>query len=606
MRSVGIASDILNRVPLVQDPSHEHGLRWAKDSLAYAARHDYPAAWIWARKALVLAPAVIAANQAAVQALAGDPDRARAAGQCQRLLLLNPRLIENQRAWLHFVTRAPQTTARFRTTPVPWPILLKSDPARFLEYLGSYHPSRLAWFRTHWTPQSTTAGPVLQRLAELSVAAGDTGPEAVRAGRRALSLNPGNPKALAVMAEITGSRGDTAGVVALTERWALCGWSAPHGIAASFRRLTDPGQLAGVVRTLAEKCLARGDPIAARRLMIALALLPDDQRPGSILSELPRLDGLLGTSPAVYLAEAQLAFAQATGAYRAAIPDNDGVPKTIPAMQSPDMPLLSVLVPTGNRLSDLKATLPSLLNQTRDDIEIVISVQADREGTAKWLRESALSDARVRVVETAGTHFSKAVAVNRGAASARGRFLQILDCDCRYTRPDALSLLIDRLLSLPTAVHSFGYRGMIALSLEAFRRCGGIAEEVQAEQLRLAVQGSTYRSVDDSVLIGDAVAFAGCDYVFWRPDSTERLTVGADGVWSVEVGAPHVPKLLDHIGESRVAGGTRQGRFSDLMMKSPDFYTRTGGSALFEAEFTKLRNFVTARRRQRRGTPAAR
>jgi hypothetical protein len=606
MRTPGIASDVLKEVPLVQGPLHEHGLQWAEDSLAYAARHDYPAAWIWARKALVLAPAVIAANQAAVQALAGDTDRARAAGQCHRLLLLNPRLIENQRAWLHFVTRAPGQTARFRNTPVPWPILLNSDPARFLEYLGRYHPSHIAWFRTHWTAQSTTAGPVLQRLAELGIADGGAGPELIRAGKRVLVIDPGASKALATMAEIIGNAGDAARIITMVKRWTMSGWSAPHGIAAAFGRLAEPSQLTDVLRSLTELCLTRGDPIAARRLMIAVALQRDVTALRSIFSTLPPLEPLLGTSAEVYVAEAQLAFTQAKGRYQTSIPTIDLGPEATEHAEAGGAPILSVLVPIGNRLSDLKVTLPSMLGQNRNDIEFIFSVQADRDGMADWLRETALSDARVRVVETMGPHFSKAVSVNRGAATARGRFLQIMDCDCRYTRPDALSLVIDRLLSLPTFVHSFGYRGMIAMSMEAFHLCGGIAPDVQDEQLRLAEQVSTYRSVDDSVLIGDAIAFAGCGYVFWRPESTERLTIGEDGLWSVEVIGSNVPILLDHIGESRVAGGTRQGRFSRLMMKSPDFYTRTGGSALFEAEFTKLRNFVTARRRQRRRTRAAR
>jgi hypothetical protein len=585
----------------MQQPRDVNSLRWAKDSLARSARHDYPAAWAWAKKSLVLAPNAILPNQAAVQALAGDRDRARVADQCHRLLLLDPGIIENQTAWLHFVSRTLKPATRFQNTPVPWATLLKADPARFLEYLGAYHPTRLSWFQAHWVPQWPTAGSVFQRLATLATASGGgAGPDAFRAAKQALVVAPATPKGLAVMAELNGCRDDAARMATMTERWAMCGWNAPHGITAAFKRLADPERLAGILQVLAARCLSRDDSICAKRLMIAVALLPETSHIRLILPVLPRLDALLGTSNATYIAEAQLAFKNASGRYRAQVPSIPVITSSHPDDPVRDTtPTLSVLVPTGNRLSDLKTTLPSLLGQTREDIEIIFSVHADREGTADWLREKTSTDKRVRIVETIGEFFSKALAVNRSAATARGRFLKIMDCDCRYTRADALSLVLDRLSNSPTSVHSFGYRGMIALRTEAFRRCDGVAVEVKDEQLMRAAQGSTFRSVDDMVLIGDAVALAGCGYIYWRPDSTERVTVDTDGIWSVEIGPPELPKLLDHIGESRVFGGTRQGRFSNLMMKSNDFYTRFGGSALFEAEFTKLRNFVTARRRQR-------
>ncbi len=59
------------------------------------------------------------------------------------------------------------------------------------------------------------------------------------------------------------------------------------------------------------------------------------------------------------------------------------------------MPRVSIVVPTYNRLSLLRETVPTLLQQTENDLEIVIADNASTDGTREWL--GSLSDPRLRV-----------------------------------------------------------------------------------------------------------------------------------------------------------------------------------------------------------------
>ncbi|HEY2748316.1 MAG TPA: glycosyltransferase family 2 protein, partial [Polyangia bacterium] len=59
-------------------------------------------------------------------------------------------------------------------------------------------------------------------------------------------------------------------------------------------------------------------------------------------------------------------------------------------------PLVSVGIPTYNRLAKLQQSLPRVLAQTYSPLEIVVSDNASVDGTEAWCRELAARDARVR------------------------------------------------------------------------------------------------------------------------------------------------------------------------------------------------------------------
>jgi succinoglycan biosynthesis protein ExoO len=107
----------------------------------------------------------------------------------------------------------------------------------------------------------------------------------------------------------------------------------------------------------------------------------------------------------------------------------------------PNAPVaVTVVVPTYNGASTLQRALDSVLRQTLSDIEIIVADDASTDATWPITAAAIESDRRVRAIrhkQNAG----KAVGMNRAAASARGRWLAVLDADDWY-HPERLTKLI--------------------------------------------------------------------------------------------------------------------------------------------------------------------
>jgi glycosyltransferase involved in cell wall biosynthesis len=97
-------------------------------------------------------------------------------------------------------------------------------------------------------------------------------------------------------------------------------------------------------------------------------------------------------------------------------------------MESEDRPLISVIVPTFNRVELLKETVQSVRNQTFRDFELIVVNDGSSDGTAPWL--SAQPDLRVVTQRNSGIAASR----NMGASVARGRWLAFLDHDDLWAR----------------------------------------------------------------------------------------------------------------------------------------------------------------------------
>jgi glycosyltransferase involved in cell wall biosynthesis/peptidoglycan/xylan/chitin deacetylase (PgdA/CDA1 family) len=88
----------------------------------------------------------------------------------------------------------------------------------------------------------------------------------------------------------------------------------------------------------------------------------------------------------------------------------------------------SVVIPTYNRETVLRRTLPSIFEQDfpADAYEVVIVVDGSTDGTSEFLR-SAKPGCGLRIVEQANS--GQTVALNVGGKSARGEFILFLDDD---------------------------------------------------------------------------------------------------------------------------------------------------------------------------------
>ena len=86
-------------------------------------------------------------------------------------------------------------------------------------------------------------------------------------------------------------------------------------------------------------------------------------------------------------------------------------------------PLVSVIIPTFNRLELLRETVQSVRSQTFRDFEIIVVDDGSTDGSGEWLK--AQGDLRVVSQANSGIATSR----NNGAAAARGRWLAFLDHD---------------------------------------------------------------------------------------------------------------------------------------------------------------------------------
>lgn len=107
--------------------------------------------------------------------------------------------------------------------------------------------------------------------------------------------------------------------------------------------------------------------------------------------------------------------------------------------QSP-MPLVSVVIPTRNRAHFLPASVRSALDQTIQDIEVLVIDNGSTDGTAEVISSLASNDSRV-IALTCATP-GPAPTRNLGLAHARGLWVAFLDDDDLWA-PDALSSLLD-------------------------------------------------------------------------------------------------------------------------------------------------------------------
>jgi hypothetical protein len=100
-------------------------------------------------------------------------------------------------------------------------------------------------------------------------------------------------------------------------------------------------------------------------------------------------------------------------------------------------PLVTVVVPTRNRLPLLREAVASVRAQDMPAWELLVVDDASSDGSAAWVE--SLADSRVRAIRL-DTHLERSAARNRGLAEATAPMVLFLDDDDRL-RPTALRLL---------------------------------------------------------------------------------------------------------------------------------------------------------------------
>lgn len=91
-------------------------------------------------------------------------------------------------------------------------------------------------------------------------------------------------------------------------------------------------------------------------------------------------------------------------------------------------PLVSVVMPTYNRLALLPKSIDSILSQTYDKFEFIIVDDGSTDGSNNLLQAYAQLDSRIKILtneQNRGISYSR----NRGTDAAKGKYVAIMDSD---------------------------------------------------------------------------------------------------------------------------------------------------------------------------------
>ncbi len=119
-------------------------------------------------------------------------------------------------------------------------------------------------------------------------------------------------------------------------------------------------------------------------------------------------------------------------------------------MESPA--LISVIIPTRNRLEFLRESVASVQAQSSARWELIVVDDCSQDGTWDWL--GSLGDARVRALRFERRR-ERSEARNAGLAAARGEYVLFLDDD-DWLEPDALFRLERAAARAPAAIAACG------------------------------------------------------------------------------------------------------------------------------------------------------
>ena len=91
-------------------------------------------------------------------------------------------------------------------------------------------------------------------------------------------------------------------------------------------------------------------------------------------------------------------------------------------------PLVSVVMPTYNRVNLLPRSIDSIRNQTYQNFEFIIVDDGSTDGTNELLKSYAQLDKRIRIL-TNPTNKGISYSRNRGTDAAKGKYVAIMDSD---------------------------------------------------------------------------------------------------------------------------------------------------------------------------------
>ena len=222
---------------------------------------------------------------------------------------------------------------------------------------------------------------------------------------------------------------------------------------------------------------------------------------------------------------------------------------------------ISIITTCGNRLEYLEQSLDTYLSQTRENFDIIASVYADRQGSARFLTEryrQFLLNGKLKIVETDAEVFNKALAVNIASLQSDSEYLFLIDCDCAFSSVNALEQIV-RCFNLSRCfLASFSSWGQILVHRKTFIDLGGYDGSL-----------SDRWAPEDFDFIARYVACYSQTYVFFAPEYTFVIKSKRAGFQVRRVGTRR-DVWINHQGE-------RGREFSHQGFLDTKFYFRIGG-----------------------------
>ena len=117
---------------------------------------------------------------------------------------------------------------------------------------------------------------------------------------------------------------------------------------------------------------------------------------------------------------------------------------------------ISVIIPVFNGEATIKETINSILNQTFQDIEIIIINDGSTDATLETIKEISNSRIKIFSYPNAGLSASR----NRGISQAKGEYISFIDADDLWT-PDKLELQWQALQDNPQAAVAYSWTDYI-------------------------------------------------------------------------------------------------------------------------------------------------
>lgn len=199
------------------------------------------------------------------------------------------------------------------------------------------------------------------------------------------------------------------------------------------------------------------------------------------------------------------------------------------------MPLVSVVLPSYNRLRTLPRAIASVLAQTVRDLELIIVDDGSTDGTREYLR--GLEDPRLKVIELSQNK-GAAGARNVGVGEAVGEYIAFQDSDDEWL----VTFLEKQIARLETVPEEFGvsYCGKAIYGRDENRRFGKRRIAYMPDLKRTIVEGDIYLEVLKNALVSTQTFVARLALIKQVGGFNEGLRIGID--WELSTRLAQITK----------------------------------------------------------------